>query len=280
MADVQTSAFALSSATLMMAPAFETPVFDLNPTDHSVGMAQEITVNVDSSLTELLNGIAQSVVDSRRTNVRAGISANIFEYTAKNFLRASALSDTPIQVRRGKLDTQVTAGGVSLSVVSDPVPGDANSAITNLSQIPAGSTILIQRGDDNSLVYPTKSSGATTGTGPFVIPIAGDYDIPAGMTFPIGSRVWIVNQIGVANMDADDLFGVKIVGTLSNFDRPVVAVFPKVRIASGFNLAFTETNYGSMPWQMSPLLLSATEAASGRLVEVGTRQPGLVYPGA
>jgi hypothetical protein len=98
------------------------------------------------------------------------------------------------------------------------------------------------------------------------------------MTFPIGSRVWIVQQIGIANQDSDDLFGVKIVGTLSNFDRPIVAVFPKVRIVSGFTLAFSETAYGSMPWAMGPLQLSRGEA-TGRLAQIGTRQPGLVYVG-
>lgn len=280
MADVQKSAFALSSATLMMAPAFSTPAFDLTPDAHSVGMAQEINVTVDSSVTELLNGVAQALVDSKRTGVRAAISGNVFEYTAQNFMRAQSMSGTAIQPRRGKLTAAAAAGAVSLTIESDPIPGEPLSAITGLGDIPSGSVILIQRADDTAFVFPTKSSGAATGTGPYTVPIAGDYDIPAGMSFPIGARVYVVQPVGIANIDADDLFGVKIVGTLSNFDRPVVAVFPKVRVVSGFNLSFTETNYGSMPWQLSPLLLSKTEAASGRLVEIGTRQPGLVYAGA
>ena len=280
MADVQKSAFALSSATLMMAPAFTTPVFDLTPEDHSVGMAQEINVTVDSSVTELLNGTAQALVDSKRTGVRGAISGNVFEYTAQNFMRAQSMAGNAIQPKRGVLTAAAAAGAVSLSVASDPIPGEPDSAITALGDIPAGSTILIQRDDDTAFVFPTKTSGAATGAGPYTVPIAGDYDIPAGMSFPIGSRVWIVQEVGVANIDADDLFGVKIVGTLSNFDRPVVAVFPKVRVVSGFNLAFTETSYGSMPWQLGPLLLSRTEAQTGRLAEVGTRQPGLVYVGA
>jgi hypothetical protein len=98
------------------------------------------------------------------------------------------------------------------------------------------------------------------------------------MSFPIGSRVWVVTPVAVASMDADQLFGVKIVGTLSNYDRPVTAVFPKVRMSKGFNLSFQESEYGSMPWEMSPLLLSAAEATN-RLAEIGTRAPGKVYVG-
>ena len=81
-------------------------------------------------------------------------------------------------------------------------------------------------------------------------------------------------------MDADALFCVKIAGTLTNFDRPVVYVAPKVRMVRGFQLAFNETAYASIPWEMKPLLLSAGEVAStDRLDEIGRRQTGLLYVG-
>jgi hypothetical protein len=278
-ADVQKNAFMLSSATLMVAPAFTTDVFALTPALHSVGMAREIAVAVDSSLIELKNGIAQALVDSRRTNVSASLSATIYEMSAQNIMRSLALSGSPVQVKRGVLASAANAAAVSLSVTSDPIPGDANSAITVLGDIPAGSTILIQRvGSETDYVFPTMSSGATTGTGPFAIPIAAPYVIPAGMSFPAGSRVWIVSPQKIANMDSDDLFGVKITGTLSNYDRPVTAVFPKVRMVKGFNLSYSETDYGSMPWEMAPMIMSVSEA-TGRLTEIGTRAPGMVYVG-
>lgn len=281
MADVQKSAFALSSATVMLAPAFTTDVFSLTPDLHSVGMAQEVNITVDSSVTELLNGVAQVLVDSKRTGVRSSISANIFEMTAQNFLRAQASAGAATTVRRGVLTAALAAGAVSMTLNSDAIPGESTSGIATLGDIPIGSIVLIQRpGGETDYVFPTVTSAAATGgpgAGPYTVPIA-TYAIPTGVTFPIGSRVWIVQAIGVANQDQDDLFGVKIVGTLSNFDRPIVAVFPKVRIVSGFTLAFSETAYGSMPWQMGPLQLSKGEA-TGRLATIGTRQPGLVYVG-
>lgn len=281
MADVQKNAFMLSSATLMMAPAFTTDVFSLTPALHSVGMAREISIGVDSSLIELKNGIAQATIDARRTGVSATISGSIYEMTTQNLMRASALDPTSaVVVKRGVLAAEALAAAVSLSVNSDPVPGDATSAITAIGDIPSGSTILIQRpGDETSYVFPTKSSGVATGAGPYAIPIAGAYAIPTGMSFPAGSKVWILSPIPIATTTADQLFGVKIVGTLSNYDRPVTAVFPKVRIAKGFQLSFSETDYGSMPWEMMPFLLSAQEA-SGRLSEVGTTRPGMLYVGA
>lgn len=281
MADVQKSSFSLSSATLMMAPAFTTDVFSLTPALHSVGMTDEVNVTLDSSIQSLLNGVSQSTVDSKRTGVAAGITANVFEMTAANFLRSQGLSTGPQAMSRLITTGALAAGAVSVSATSNPIPGEPASAAIAITDIPAGSTLLIQRpGGEGDYIFPTKTSGAATLTaGTFTLPIAAPYAIPAGMTFPVGTTIWVVQPIGIANIDADDLFGVKITGVLSNFNRPVTAVFPKVRIAKGFQLSFSATQYTSMPWELSPLLMSITESSTGRLTEIGTRQQGLVYVG-
>ncbi len=282
MADVQKSAFSLSSATLMIGKAFTDDVFGLTPALNSVGMVSEAQIGLDSNITELLNGVSQSMVDAKRTGVRSTISANVYEMTAQNFMRAQAMSGAATVVKRGKLTAALAAGAVSMSIDSDPIPGEPTSAIATLGDIPSGSTILIQRpGGEVDYVFPTKSTGAATGaSAPFTVPIAAPYAIPAGMTFPIGSRVWVVSPVGVGNIDADDLFCVKITGTLSNYDRPVTFVAPKVRVVQGFQMSFNETQYSSMPWQLQPLLMSAGEAASNvRLGDIGTRQAGMLYVG-
>lgn len=281
MANIQTPAFMLSSATLMIAPAFTTDVFALTPALHSVGMVREISVNVDSSLIELKNGIAQALVESRRTGVSATITGTVFEMTAKNLMIASAIDPSgAVVVKRGVLTTALSAAAASVVYNSDPVPGQATSGVTAVGDVPSGSTIIIQRpGSEIDYVFPTISSGVTTGVGPWTTPIAGSYAIPAGMTFPIGSRIWILTPVAVADTTADALFGVKITGTLSSYDRPVTAVFPKCRIAKGFNLSYAESDYGSMPWELSPILLAASEA-TGRLAELGTTAPGRLFVGA
>lgn len=283
MADVQKSAFSLSSATIMLGKALVDDVFALTPDKHSVGMVSEANITLDSNITELLNGVSQQAVDAKRTGLSASIAANVFEMTAQNFMRAQAMSGAPsVTVKRGVLTAVASAAGVSLSIASDPIPGEANSALTALGDIPAGSTILLQRpGGENDYVFPTKSSGAATGaSSPFTVPIAGDYAIPAGMSFPVGTRVWIVSPVPFGDIDADDLFCAKITGTLSNFDRPVTFVAPKVRMVRGFQVAYNETQYSSMPWEMKPLLLSRGEVASmPRLAEIGTRRTGLLFVG-
>lgn len=281
MADVQKSAFSLSSATIMIGKAFVDDVFSLTPDVHSVGMVSEAQITLDSSVNSLLNGVAQAEVDSKRTGVQSMITGNVFEMTTQNFMRSHAMAGTPVPIRRGVLTAPLASGATSVSINSDPIPGEPTSAIANLSEIPSGSTILIQRKDgETDYVFPTKTNAAATGTGPFVLPLGADHAIPANMSFPAGSRVWIVAPVPVGDIDADDLFCVKVTGTLSNFDRPMTYVAPKVRMVKGFGITFNETQYGSMAWEMKPLLLSRGEVgAMPRLTEIGTRRAGMLYVG-
>ncbi len=186
----------LSSATLMIAPAFTTDVFSLTPALHSVGMVREVAISVDSSLLELKNGIAQATVDARRTGVSSTISGTVFEMTAKNLMISAALDPTTATVvKRGVLTTAAAGAAVSLVYNSDPIPGQANSAIAAVGDVPLGSTILLQRvGGETDYVFPTISTGVTTGTGPWTTPIASGSAIPAGMSFSVGSRVWVLIQ--------------------------------------------------------------------------------------
>lgn len=278
MASPQKNAFMLSEATLMIAPFGGTPVFDLVPASHSVGMAQEVSVNVDSGSIDLLNGIAQAVVETRKTNVSAMISASVREFTAQNLMYAQGLGGTATQIKRGALSAAAAAAAVSLSVNSDPVPGDSNSGITAVGDVPSGSSLVVQDKANPDRVFVTRTTGAATGTGPYSLPIAGNYALPAGVGFAAGDYVWIVNEVGVADISEDSMVAIKISGVLANFNRPVVAVFPKVRVTKGFALSFTETEFGAMPWEMRPLLLTASEA-TGRLADIGTKRPGIVYAG-
>lgn len=275
---VKKNAFMLSSATLMIDKFGNTPVFDLTVDDHSVGLAEEIAVVVDSSNLDLTAGIAQVIVDTKKTNVQSSITGTIREFSAENFLRAQGLGDTPVQPLRGKLSAAAAGGAVALTIQSDPIPGEVASAIpASAGAIPSGATLLIQDPTTPELVFPTRSSAASTYAAPdHTVAIADPYDIPAGMSFPIGSLVWVVTEMEAGTMDQGELFSVKIVGTLANFNRPVVYIAPKCQITKGFNVSFTQKEYGGMPWEMRPLLLAASEA-TGRLAEVGLRAPGRLY---
>lgn len=276
MADVQSPSFLVGNATVMLAPVTE-DVFALNPDDHSVGMVKAVTIGMESDTIDLRNGILQNLVDQQKSGVRLTTSFEGYEFTAQNFFRALGFADVAIQRRRGSLTANAAAAATSITVATNPVPGDANSGITGVGNIPSGSTIIIQRDDQPDFVLPVRTTGAATGTGPYVVTL--EDAIPTGMSFSIGDTVWVVNEIDVGSQATEDFFCMKIAGTLANYDVPIVIVFPKVKIIRGFNLNFSETDYSNMPFEVTPFFLAASEV-TGRLTEIGSRVNGKAYIGA
>ncbi len=274
-ADTKTNAYLLGNATLMMCPFGEDP-FAMTPADHSIGMVKNIAMNVESDTIELRNGIQQVLVDSQKSNVRTTLSAEVYEFSAKNLLLGLSMNKATSAPKRGKLKTAVSGSATStITVLTNPLPGDPTSGISAAGDIPSGATILIQRANgEDDYVFPVRTTAATSGTGgEFTVTAA----IPAGVTFAAGDTVWVVNEVPIGDQADQDFFSLKIAGTLSNYDKPVVMIIPKVKVIRGFQINFSETDYGNMPFEFTPYYLNSTEAAQGRMAEIGTKRTGYTY---
>lgn len=270
MADVKNNAFLLGEATLMMAP-YSDPlsVFELTPALHSLGMVRNVQLMEDSGKVELRKGIQQVLVDSKKSNVNITLTAEVFEFTAQNALYSLSRAGTAVAPKRGVLKNAITTGPTTTFVVnSAPLLGEASTGITAVGDIPNGATVLIQHKDMDDYVFIARTTAATTvATTDYTVTAT----VPAGIQFPAGSYVWIVNEVPVGDLAEQDFFKVKIVGTLSNNRKPVALVLPKVKVMKGFQINFDEQNYTSMPFEFDPYLLTAAEA-TGRLAEIGTRR--------
>jgi len=274
-ADTKTNAYLLGNATLMMTPFGNDP-FALLPDTDSIGMVKNIAMNVESDTIELRNGIQQILVDSQKSNVRTTLSAEVYEFSAANLFRGMSLNRATVMPKRGKLKTAIGGAATTTLVVNtNPLPGDATTGITAVGDIPNGATILIQRANgQDDYVYPVRVTAATTtATGDFTVTAA----VPAGVSFAAGDNVWIVNEVPMGDQSDQDFFSLKIAGTLSNYDKPVVMIIPKVKVTKGFQINFSETDYGSMPFEFTPYYLNTAEAANGRMAEIGTKRTGYTY---
>lgn len=275
MAAVQNPAFLISTATVMIG-TYGTDVFSLTPALHSVGMVKNTKLGMTSSTIDLTNGIQQNLVDSVKSGVKLTVGFEGYEFSAKNLQLALGISGTPIQYKRGVLTAVAASGGTSLSIGTSPVPGEPGTGLTAIGDIPAGSLLLVQQAAQPDVVFPVMTTGAVTGSGPYSATIA---PIPTNMSFAVGDSVWIANQLDVGSTAPLDYFCMKVVGTMSNNNKPVVGIFPKVKITAGFDVNFTETAYGNLPFQVSPFFLTAAEAAVGRLAEIGTNKQARLYVG-
>lgn len=258
MAEVKDSKFVIGNATVMMAP-FSSDVYTLNPDDHTVGMVKAVTLEMQADQITLRNGIQQLQVDSQRSNVNLTSTFEGYEFSATNLMYALGLQGTVARRLRGALTVQADPTETSLTIASSPVPGDPLSLIDAVGDLPSGAMLLLQDPAQPDNVFPVRTTAIATGAGPYVSTVAA---LPAGVVFPIGSYVWVVNEIDVGSLETDEFFAVKIVGTLSANNEPIVVVMPKVRVTRGFNLSFSETDYSNLPFELSPLLLSNSEVAA------------------
>lgn len=275
-ADTKTNAYLLGNATLMMTPFGNDP-FALQPATDSIGMVKNIAMSVESDMIELRNGIQQILVDSQKSNVRTSLTAEVYEFSASNLMKAMSFNRNVVAPKRGKLKTALSGASAQATIVvnTNPLPGDPTTGLTVAGDIPVGATIMIQKADGNDdYVYPVRVTAATVlATNDFTVTVA----IPAGISFAAGDTVWVVNEIPLGDQGDQDYFSLKIAGTLSNYDKPVVMILPKVKVSKGFQINFSETDYGSMPFEFTPYYLTQTEAAVGRMAEIGTKRTGYTY---
>lgn len=272
-AETKTNAYLLGNATLMIAPFGAVDPFTMDPDTYSVGMVKNVTLGVEADAIELRHGIQQNLVDSHRSNVRTTFSAEVYEYTAQNLFNGLSINRTATPPKRGKLKTAITGATATIVVNTNPLPGQASSGISAVGDIPNGATILIQRVGSEDYVFPVRVTAATTvASGDYTVTVA----IPAGVTFAANDTVWVVNEVPIGSLEESEFFQVKAVGMLSNYSKPMALILPKVKIRSGFNINFSETDYGNMPFQFDPFYLNSSEI-SGRLAEIGTKQMGYLY---
>jgi hypothetical protein len=272
-AETKTNAYLLGNATLMIAPFGSIDPFAMTPDTYSLGMVKNVTLGVEADNIELRHGIQQNLIDSHRSNVRTTVSAEVYEYTAQNLFYGLSIDQTAVAPKRGLLKNAVTGPVATIIVNTNPLPNQPSTGISAVGDIPIGSTILIQKVGSEDYVYPVRVTATTTvSTGDYTVTVA----IPTGIAFAAGDTVWVVNELPLGDLDESDYFQVKAVGVLSNYDKPMALILPKVKIRTGFNINFSETDYGNMPFQFDPFYLNSTEL-SGRLTEIGTTRLGYLY---
>lgn len=258
MADVQSSTFVLTAATIMVGNYGVDDVFSLTPAANSVGMVKNVKITLASSQVELLNGIQQIPVDSQKSAVKLTLGFEGYEFSARNLQLALGSIGTTVQYKRGALTAVMAAASTTISFTSNPVPGEVNSAPLTTADVPPGSTLLVQQAGQRDFVWPVTTIGAATlVSGTFTVTVAA---LPASMNFAVGDAVWVANKLNVGSTQNLDFFNVKVAGVGANNNKPLVAIMPKVKIVAGFDLNMSETAYSNLPFSIQPYLMYANEA--------------------
>jgi hypothetical protein len=243
----KTNGFLLSTATVCIGPMAN--LWDLNPTAHSIGLVKNFQSNSDPTLVELTQGIKNQPVMTVPTSDGLKVSFEVHEFTLRNMAYAAGLDGSGAgynAIPTINLSTaQITAAATAIVVA-----GDVTASIA------IGDWIYIQNGlDDYVHIAKVSLTAFSTNT---TLTFAG-YAIPTGLTFPIGTRVGKIKPIEMgAALPQVDLCA-KIFGIMPKDNRPIVIVYPKIRITKGFSLAFQSDNFAAMPWEFTPYPLVSTD---------------------
>lgn len=259
--EAKTNAFMLGTATVMLGA--QADLFDLNPTEHSIGLVKNFNLQVDQTYTELTQGVQNQIVFSVRTGNKVMGTMEAYEYTGANLTYALGQEG----YNAGDAVT------LSATVMTTPTPTVNSFTLTapaaGLGIIP-GSYIKIQTGSNDQIMI--RKVLTTSGSDVVV-----DTDLPAAPA--VGATVSEMNVIGLgSNSCAESTFiAAKIVGTLADCSE-VVLLLPKVKVTKGFALAFNSGDFQNLPLELTVYDLLPTDPHYAAFSEFGNASAMLLTP--
>lgn len=240
--EAKTSEFLLTTATLMLGPSAD--VFGLTPDAHSVGLVKNVQVTAETSFVELTQGIQAQIVASVNTGNSAKISAEVYEYTARNLAYGAYLD--------GSLTTfdQLT---LTETLASTASAGTSIALATGKgADYSVGDYGTLQSITQPDKVHVFKVASKSTDT----LTVTAGTAIPTGVSFTAADTVVRkVQSIKFGSVAAQPTYGCKLVGLLPDSGQPVTLIFPKVKITKGIALAFQTDNFSNMPFEFTPYAL-------------------------
>lgn len=233
--------FQFSMATLMVAP--QADQVSINETAHALGLVKNVAVESTPGIVDLTQGVFNDVVASQTNDLQLKVSAEIYEFTAKNLMYGLGLD--PSTTHDPITDVFPLAASVSGGATTATVSGDETT------EFAAGKWIYLQEGTSDKIhVAKIASSAFSTNT---TITFTG-FPVPTDMTFsPTAGRVGVFHKIDVDPNAANKYFSVRIAGALHSDKRPIIIHFPKVRISKGFAMNFMNDNFGNLPFEITPM---------------------------
>lgn len=226
-----TDNFMLGTASVMVGP--QDQLYDLNPTDHGLGLVKNFTITSAPTYTTLTQGVKNTNVASVMTANAVSATMEAYEYTSKNIATGLGLENSGFE----PITTSTT---VSTATTGTPMAPDDEIAVVSATGIIAGDNIMINLGNDNVIIRKVASVATNTLT---VVP-------GIEVVIPIGAVVSEVNMVPIGSLEDQPYLSAKVVGQLQN-GQVVVLLIPKLRISAGFTLGFVTSDFSNMPFEFT-----------------------------
>ena len=221
----------------------------LNPLEHSIGLTKNLAVSIETTKTELTQGLQNDPVMSLVTGSTIQCTAEVYEFTSKNLSYGLGLDGSAIV-------TQTVMEPLAAAVAAAPVTAKMTGDTT--TDVVAGTRMFIQEGQDD-YVHIAKIASVAFATGETTVTFTG-YPVPVGMSFTsTAGRIGLLNKIDADPTLGNKNFAVKVTGVMPGDKKPITLWMPKVKITKGFSLAFTSQNFSNLPFEFSPYVPVPTD---------------------
>lgn len=249
--EAKTNAFMLSSATVMIGP--QADLFDLNPTEHSIGLVKNFQMTAEPTYTELTQGVQNTIVYSVLTNNPVKCSMEVYEYTSKNLMYGLGLDGSAVVAgTRYQLKTAISSGGTAVVM----------KAATDVSgSFLAADWIMLQNQSQDGVHIGQLASNSTWDdpTDALSLTLTAGTTIDTDLDFAVDDLVMKVTRIDVGSKLAQPYLAAKIVSVMPDQNTPVTILIPKLRVTRGFTLNFSSEQFSNLPFEFTPYEVVSTD---------------------
>ena len=249
----QSDGFLLNQATLMLGELGS--YRDLTVADHSIGLFKDMAIVNNRTFTSLTQGVRQKVVAKTLTTDTWTITGKGFEYGLKQLTYAlgqEGFNVTPQTVK-------------TFATTATSATGTSTITLASTTGLAAGDWLVFtpEVGQTDGLVYQIQSIASLVVT--LDRPLVAD--VATGDKF---TKSLLINTGNSSCSGATYLSG-KIVSKLDNCE-PIVIWLPKIQITSGLALNFGNSDYSSIPYELTTLALTPSDAGYADWLALGEQE--------
>lgn len=249
----KTQNFLVATATVMLGPKAD--LYKFMPDTHGLGLVKNFQMQSQPTFTDLTQGLQNDVVASFRSAHGVTATWETYEYTTRNIaygqgIDASGVAFNPLTAPLAVVSTAVAAAATTVVVDGDVTANFAN-----------GDTIFIQKGVDDYVFVAKLSAAPAVATGKTTLTFAG-YPVPAGIAFPVGSRVGKLRGIELGGSALQAELAARVTGIMPKDNRPFILDFPRVKITQGGAISFASDQWQNMPFGFTPFACTSDDPLS------------------
>ena len=217
---------------------------------HSIGVLDNVTVEVAQESTNLEAGFPKQILDSAVISQNASMTATPREYSRRN-----------LQIMLGEGVASVQPTDVATAITTSISSGSTSVAVTDASSMTAGDLVVIYCQERPEEVSICRILSISTNT---LTLDAGTPTLMAHDGTADTIKVYVANQVAIGNIAETNYMSVQILQLARGSSRPIGFNFWKASVSQGMSLGMGGDDFASTDLGIQFLQPAAAEYGVGQ----------------